>query len=155
MAYATIKLIQLYEGSNPVISELYEQNYFSKNAQLNLNKINWRVAFTVEGQFDQERKDDPRFTKFLVRRKVSNPQESYEEDRFLSYHRCTDHDYAQFYPVSPDSKALFDEIRTDEKRGFYCIDDWEIENLELGLTKYNHISLIDIIVAPCNYKDKL
>ena len=81
---------------------------------------------------------------------MSNPDENYKEDRYLPYHRCTEEDYAQFYPVSADSQALFADIRADEKRGFYCIDAWEEEDLELGLTQYNHASLIDIIVAPCN-----
>ena len=60
-----------------MVSELYKTGYFSKKEQLNLNRINWRLAFTVEGQFEKERKDDPRFTKFLVRRRVSNPDQNY------------------------------------------------------------------------------
>ena len=111
------------------------------------------MAFTVEGQFEKERKDDPHFTKFLVRRLVIDPKENYREERFVPYHKCTEEDYAQFYPVVEDSEKRVNDIRTDETRGFYCID-WEKEDLTLGISKTGAVNYLDIMLVPCNYMGK-
>ena len=123
------------------------------NKPIKVNDINWRRAFSVEGQFKKERKDDPRYTKFLVRRLSIDENIGYRNETFLPYHNCTDDDYAKFYPVNEDSQLKYNQIRTGEKRGFYCID-WEQEELELGVSKGGFTNYVDIMLVPCNYIGK-
>ena len=51
----------------------------------------FRMAFTVEGRYNLERKDDPRFVKYLVYiNELVNGEFKRKE---VSYHPCTDKDY--------------------------------------------------------------
>ena len=147
--YANVKFIQLYEGSNPVINEISMPEYYEATESLNLNEINFRMAFTVEGQFETERKDSQSYAKFLVRR-LKLTADGEREESYLPYHECTEADYLQFYPLKTDSQKKFDDINSDEKRGFYCID-WEKEDLALGPSKLGNANYIDIMLTPCNY----
>ena len=129
------------------------RKFHKPSEPIKVNDINWRMAFTVEGQFKKERKDDPRYTKFLVRRLSIDNNIGYRNETFLPYHDCTDADYARFYPVNEDSQLNYHAIRTGEKRGFYCID-WEKEELELGVSKGGFTNYVDIMLVPCNYIGK-
>ena len=66
---------------------------------MNLNDINYRIAFTVEGYYDGKRKDDPRFVKFLIRLYGQKEGKSYE--RLVEYHECTKEDFDSFDPIDP------------------------------------------------------
>ena len=153
LSYANLKLVHLIDVTYPTISETIVLNHLQPLDYLNINEINYRLAFTVEGQFEKERKDRPEFTKFLVRRLVINPEEGYREERFIPFHECTDEDYAQFYPINPTSEIRVNNIRTGEKRGFYCID-WEKEDLNIGISKPGYLNYLDIMLVPCNYLGK-
>ena len=101
----------MYEGSNPVVSEVIQRNHFTIKDSVNLNDINWRMAFTFEGQFEEEMKDDPRYTKILIRQLQIKPDVGFREERFIPYHKCTDEDYAQFYPIQEDNMFRLDQIK--------------------------------------------
>ena len=68
---------------------------------VNLNTINFRVAFTVEGYLDSKRKDDPRFVKYLIRLYGKKEGKTYE--RLVPYHECTPEDFALFDPIDKNN----------------------------------------------------
>ena len=52
--YATLKLIQLFDRDNPNVSQFLEPNvYDNREDKLDLNEINFRMAFSVEGFLDR------------------------------------------------------------------------------------------------------
>ena len=73
------------------------QDYYTSDDVVNLNKINFRIAFTVEGYLDQKRKDDPRFVKYLIR--VYGKKEGKAFERLVPYHECTVEDFNRFDPL--------------------------------------------------------
>ena len=60
----------------------------------------------------------------------------------LSYHRCTDEDYNQFYPIMQTAEKQFKKLREDPYRGFLCLDwgpeqdDYEIFGNEIDDEEY-------------------
>ena len=67
MVYGVIKFSQMMSKHNPFISEIKEKNFFDYNTRLDLNEINFKMAFSIEGYLDKEVKNDPRYVKYIVR----------------------------------------------------------------------------------------
>lgn len=67
LSYALIKFIHLLSKNNPQIQQFLDEELFDYTEVLNLNEIGFRIAFSVEGYHDRKMKNDPRYTKFLVR----------------------------------------------------------------------------------------
>lgn len=67
LSYGLIKFIHLLSKHNPQIQQFLDEELFDFTEILNLNEIKFRVAFSVEGYHDRNMKNDPRYTKFLVR----------------------------------------------------------------------------------------
>ena len=57
---------------------------------MNLSRSGFRFAWSVEGSYDQKRRDDPRYVKYIVRLEGSKDGEKYE--KILPYHNCTEAD---------------------------------------------------------------
>ena len=150
LTYANIKFIQLESSSNPNISEYVVFDHFQANEEIELNSINFRFAFTVEGQFDEKRKVDSRYTKLLARHLKLDPKNEFQEEKIYPVYECTEADYAQFYPIIEDHAVRYNNIRYGEDRGFYCID-WEKEDVHVGVSKVGFVNYVDIILAPCNF----
>ena len=110
------------------------------------------MAFTVEGRYDLERKDDLRFVKYLVYiNELVNGEFKRKE---VSYHPCTDKDYEQFYSIEKNSESLFENIQSDEKRGFYCIDWTKEEMVIFGSQNSDNFQKIEVVLVPCNMSYK-
>ena len=126
------------------------QNAFEPDLKFNLNDMNFRLAFTMEGVLDLERKNDPRYVKQYVRYFGSNTDGA-RNYRLVPFHECTEADLAQFYPVQSIYKKQFDDIANNPKRGASCID-FEKEDLNLWSSESlaTEFQKIDIILAPCN-----
>ena len=74
----------------------------------------------------------------------------------LPIYKCTENDYAEFFPIENRSSALLQQIKTDEKRGFFCLD-WEAAIDENGVSLFGSdgsgdFGSISIIVMPCNMR---
>ena len=98
LLYATVKLIQLKQLENPVVSSYIKENSFGSEDVLNMNERNFKVAFAVEGFRTKDLKYDPRYVKWIFRLYGKKDGEEYE--KILSHHKCTDEDYAGFYPIN-------------------------------------------------------
>ena len=90
-SYGTLKFSDLISKPNPIINSYYAENEMS-GIPLNLNKRNYRFAFTVESYLDPiQQKNDPRYVKYIVREYGRINGKRYQ--RVLSYHNCTDEEY--------------------------------------------------------------
>ena len=54
---------------------------------------------------------------------------SFEET--LTYHECTDADFAKFRPPAKRSRDALKKNRKDQNKGLFCLDEWN-ENLSIG-----------------------
>ena len=101
LIYSCIKIIQMVNGDNPIISALVLPSFFGAEDILNLYEVNFRMAFTIEGYVVRERKNDPRYVKWLVRFYGIKNGQPFNE--WIDYHECTEEDYSEFSPL--DSKS--------------------------------------------------
>ena len=122
MLYAILRLIVLMRGSNPQINVITSRNLIQNDEILNLNEMNYRMAFVVEGFADKRRRSDPRYVKYIAR--IWNEVGSEQVFTNVPIRECTDEDLDQFYPVDSASKLKYDSIYNDENHGFFCID-WQ------------------------------
>ena len=67
IVYGVIKFSQMMSKHNPFISEMTEKNFLDYNTRLDLNEINFKMAFSIEGYLDNEAKVDHRYVKYIVR----------------------------------------------------------------------------------------
>ena len=71
----------------------------------------------------------------------------------VKYHRCTDEDYKEFYPIQKQSAATLQSLKTDPLRGMFCID-WNDEELPikiLGDESEDNYLRLEALLLPCNY----
>lgn len=120
LAYAAVKFVQLMGKHNPNVSEVWERNIHDSNDRLSLNAINFKMAFSVEGYHVREMKNDPRYVKYLVR--IFGIHEGKEYEKFIPYHKCTEADWAEFAPPAKSAIDGWTAIKSDPKRGMYCLD---------------------------------
>ena len=45
-------------------------------------------------------------------------------EELVPFHKCTDVDYAGFYPLSKKSQTIFKTIREDPKKNLFCLDEY-------------------------------
>ena len=149
LAYASIKMIQLYDKQNPNVSQFIKKNDLDFNDRLNLNEIGFRLAWSVEGYNSLVRKDDPRYVKYLVRLFRKENGKPYEQ--FIPYHDCTEEDWAQFAPVQKASLDSWTAIKNDPKRNMFCLE-WSDDIQVYGNEKNDFHQRIEIVLVPCNYQ---
>ena len=92
LIYASIKLNQLINRDNPNINETDIPDHYSIDDRIDLNDINFRMAWSVEGVLNAQNKDDSRYVKWIVRMIGKENGTWYE--KILPHHKCTEEDYA-------------------------------------------------------------
>ena len=148
LIYASLKLIQLFDRDNPNVSEFLEPNVFNFNDKLDLNKIGFRLAFSVEGFLDQQVKDDPKYVKYIVR--LFGFKDGKRVEYPVPFHKCTESDWALFPPASSDSIDIWSSVKDDPDRNMYCID-WDGDRSIFGNERNVNFRALDIEFVPCNY----
>ena len=128
LIYGSIKIIQLITFHNPNVTEHLEKTVFDSSEQLDLNKIGFKLAFSVTGYHSRELKNDPRYVKYLVR--IFGIKDGKEYEKFIPYHKCEEKDWAEFPPASKASSYAIEDIKKDPKRGMFCLD-WSAQELLL------------------------
>ena len=116
--------------ANPLVSSFLKQSVFDSNNVLNFRDNNIRFAFAVEGFFDKELKDDSHFVKGFARFWGYKDGKSYE--RLFPYRKCSEKDYAEFAPPTPEAEGLLEIYKYSQKRALYCLD-WEKYGNELAI----------------------
>lgn len=148
LIYASIKAIHLFSKHNPNVVQIAEKNYYDYNERLDLNQIGFRLAFSIEGYHQRERKDSHAYVKYLVR--IFGIADGEEYETILNFHECKSSDWDQFPPPAEASRSQFESIRDDPNRGMYCID-WDEDIQIYGNEKDKQHQRIEIVMAPCNY----
>ena len=101
---------------------------FDSEDPLNLNAINFKFAFQFTGydSKDEEPKilDDPKFVKIVIKL-ISNANEGHTE-RIIPYHKCTQDEYDEFYPIESAKEDMFSSFLVDFGE-LNCID-WNSED---------------------------
>ena len=146
--YAVIKTIHLAKATNPVMSELNIPDNYSSSDKFFFAENNFKMAFSVEGFLTNENKNDPRYVKWFVR--TVNRVDGKAGEKVLPFHKCTEDDYAEFYPVAAKSSIGLKAVKEDPNRGLYCID-WT-DDLYIGGEKTNPAyQRMEMVLVPCNY----
>lgn len=117
LIYASLKAIDLAERKNPTISEGTVAEGITK---MSFDKMGFRFAFTIEDSFSHDNKFDTRYNKVIAR--VIGNKGGVKFEKILPYHRCTEEDFAQFYPVTAEYARDVENMNNDPKRGLFCID---------------------------------
>ena len=66
LAFTVIKFSHLTAKANPTINKLTIPAHYSALDKVQLDDINFRLAFTVEGFLERKRRDDPRYVKWFA-----------------------------------------------------------------------------------------
>ena len=85
----------------PFLQEFEVSEHYDFTDVIDLNEINYRIAFSFVNANNKKRKDDPRYVKMIARtvRRI----DGILSETVLGFHRCTDKDWEKFYPVTPKS----------------------------------------------------
>ena len=125
----------------------FEDSVGSDNgAKFDLDQGNQvQMAFAIEN-LSSGLKNDDRFIK-LVAKRASQIDDVYTST-YYPMHRCTDADYATFYPI--ESKILTKMNRMKKMDALYCLN-WD--NIDFPLhgtwTSGDDYEALDITVIPC------
>ena len=119
-AYAFIRFTVLTSRSNPNINKFEVMDFYENIESVDLNEIGFKFAFTVENYMLGEVRDDPHYVKWIIR--IYGKEEGTPYEKVIDYHKCTEEDYKQFYPVSKRSSVQLAQILDNPKRGFFCAD---------------------------------
>ena len=80
------------------MNSYYKENYWPDGEGIDLDERNVKIAFTIEDTYGvKKQKSDPRYVKWFFRLHGYLDGKIYQ--RIYPYHRCTDEDIAEFYPV--------------------------------------------------------
>ena len=97
IAFGLTKFTHLWVKYNPDISFVKDNYAFTAEDKFNFESTKYRIAFTVEGYFSKEMKNDPRYVKFFVSySKKVNGKRVFES---LPFHKCTADDYDSFLEI--------------------------------------------------------
>ena len=100
LCYASIKFEMLMMRDNPSISSFTEENILTSQDTLNLKDKNMRFAFSIEGFYDKELKNDPRYVKIIMR--LAGKKNGENVDTLLDYHMCTEEDFREMPNATDD-----------------------------------------------------
>ena len=102
LVYASIKVIHLLSKHNPNVVMVHEKNFFDYKDKLDLNQIDFRLAFSVENYHTREFKNDPRYVKYLVR--IYGVENGEEYEHIIKYHKCEQKDWDLFPEPAESAK---------------------------------------------------
>ena len=108
LIYGSIKLIHLFDKHNPIVGSFYEKNYFDYKERLDLNQIDFRLAFSVEGYHDRVFKNSSKYVKYFAWILGVDDDEEYEI--MLDLHKCEQSDWDQFPLPAESSKDMMEKI---------------------------------------------
>ena len=102
LGYALLKFVQLLERKNPNISIYQDEISFGEENPLNLNALNFKAAFRFDSVDPETEEvvslDDPNFVKLIVKIVGVDSELNYYE-KIIPHHKCTEEEYAGFYPI--------------------------------------------------------
>ena len=97
LLYGVGKMRQVIQRENPLITQALVLDEFDATTQIDLLDYNFKLAFAVEGIFDQEFRDDPKYVHWYAR--LAGVYQGEDYSQYLSIHKCDEQDYEKFYPI--------------------------------------------------------
>ena len=85
-----------------------------------MNQKNIKIAFSFLGEYDQKPRFDPKFVRIVTRLKGKQNGENFEH--LLSYHECTEEDFADFYPANYHYNNEIQRLKQD--KALMCLE-WD------------------------------
>ena len=80
------------------MNSYFKENFYESGEGIDLEERNIKIAFTIEDTYGvKKQKSDPRYVKWFFR--LHGYINGEIKQIIYPYHRCTDEDYASFYPV--------------------------------------------------------
>ena len=79
-------MIDLSDKKDPFITESVEKDFYDQEKGINLNHANFRFALGAVN-FDNEAKNDPRYTKWIAR--LWGYVDGIETETIIPIHKCT------------------------------------------------------------------
>ena len=132
LVYAISKANHIQTVNGQEISSYEDENeYRTRENQLNLNERNFRVAFKYGHALPHYSLDDPRYIRRIIRTWSWDEDITTMKENILPFHDCTEEDYDQFYPIRAEKKDEMDRIRKDPTQGFICLDWDDSDPLQL------------------------
>ena len=99
LLFASIKLIELNDKKNPSITSYERPNPTDYENPINLNAIGFRVAFAWYDVWPEKiPRDDPAYIKNYAT--YIQIKDNVRTDTLLPLHKCTDEDFAEFFPIA-------------------------------------------------------
>ena len=74
--------------------------------------------------------DNPRYVRWIATLNIEDSVEGTIKKEILELRKCTDEDYAGFYPIQEEEAAGYEKYRYEENYGFLCID-WPDESKKM------------------------
>lgn len=107
LAFAGQRLTELINHSNPIISVARVQDAHDASFKYNLSNHGFKIAFGVNDFRTFESLDDPGYVDWIVKLTVGlNQKQLYST--FLTFHKCTEEDYNDFYEPRASDKKFFE-----------------------------------------------
>ena len=66
LCFAGLKAVILVNRTNPNISHVRENTHFNGSEKINLNEINYRLAYIIENYDDRKTKNDKKYIKYIA-----------------------------------------------------------------------------------------
>ena len=99
LLFASIKLIELKDKKNPSVASYERPNPTDYENPINLNAIGFRVAFAWYDVWPEKiPRDDPAYIKNYAT--YIQIKDNVRTDTLLPLHKCTDEDFAEFFPIA-------------------------------------------------------
>lgn len=117
-AFALQTSIELVIPKNPNINKVNKPNFFNEEDSLRLSDANFQLAFSFYDVDQFKTLDDRKYVQWFAFTRFTD----YESARYniLSFHPCTEDDYAKFSPVPFKEQSTVDRWK---KRGLFCFDN--------------------------------
>ena len=107
--YALLKFLVLSERQNPTIATFPVDTEFDKDNPLDLNEINFKVAFqfSVFNHTTDSWKilNDPNYVKAITSMYGFDKAGEYYE-KIIAHHECTEEEYSEFHPIASSHEQM-------------------------------------------------
>lgn len=78
-----------------------------------------------------EFKDDPHFVKWVAQAAEMDTSIGISNNyQFIGFHKCSENDFAKFYPPSKSVKDSYELLRAKEK--IHCMNDTDLKNKKVN-----------------------
>jgi hypothetical protein len=109
-AYAQQRFFQLVNRKNPIITQSKVLNNYDESDVINLNEVGFKMAFGVIDYDTGEVLSDSDYIEWRIYAEYRKDL-LLADETFLAFHKCTEEDFKEFYPVTSASGAYLQILK--------------------------------------------